>query len=172
MIFNKFSSLPKWAILFIFVLLFLNYVQLKIVELTTVPEMLAQINVMRHLYPKLTLEKYESYLQEMTLHNYKQTAVFENEVCVGLTGFWTAIKLWTGKYIEIDNFIVHSDYRSKGIGKLMTDYIDAKAKSEGCTAIVLDAFTGNFAAHRFYYNQGYQPRGFHFVKILNEEGLT
>ncbi|PJJ10211.1 acetyltransferase (GNAT) family protein [Flavobacterium sp. 1] len=100
---------------------------MKIVELTTVPEMLAQINVMRHLYPSLSLEKYESYLQEMTFHNYKQAAVFENEVCVGLTGFWTAIKLWTGKYIEIDNFIVHSDYRSKGIGKLMTDYIDAKA---------------------------------------------
>ncbi len=145
---------------------------MKILELTTVPEMLAQIDVMQHLYPNLTPEKYEFYLQEMTLHNYKQVAVFENEVCVGLSGFWTAVKLWTGKYIEIDNFIVHSDYRSKGIGKLMTDYIDSKAKSEGCNAIVLDAFTGNFTAHRFYYNQGYEPRGFHFVKMLNKEGLT
>ena len=152
--------------------LFLNSLQLKILELTTVPEMLAQIDVMQHLYPNLTPEKYEFYLQEMTLHNYKQVAVFENEVCVGLSGFWTAVKLWTGKYIEIDNFIVHSDYRCKGIGKLMTDYINTKAKSEGCNAIVLDAFTGNFTAHRFYYNQGYEPRGFHFVKMLNKEGLT
>jgi GNAT superfamily N-acetyltransferase len=171
-IFNKFYSFPEWAILFIFVLIFLNIVPLKIVELTTVPEMLAQINVMKHLYPSLSLEKYESYLQQMVPHNYSQVAVFENEICVGLSGFWTAIKLWTGKYIEIDNFIVHPDYRSKGIGKLMTDYIDAKAKSEGCNAIVLDAFTGNFTAHRFYYNQGFEPRGFHFVKMLNEEGLT
>lgn len=145
---------------------------MKLVELTTVPEMLSQIEVMQHLYPKLTLEKYEFYLQEMVIHNYKQAAVFENDICVGLTGFWTATKLWTGRYIEIDNFIVHSDYRSKGIGKLMTDYINTKAKSEGCNAIVLDAFTGNFTAHRFYYNQGYEPRGFHFVKMLNEEGLT
>jgi GNAT superfamily N-acetyltransferase len=158
--------------LFIFVRLYLNSLKLKLVELTTVPEMLTQIETIKHLYPKISLEKYDSYLQEMVPHKYKQVAVFENDVCVGLSGFWTAIKLWTLKYIEIDNFIVHPDYRTKGIGKLMTDYIDAKAKAEGCTAIVLDAFTGNFTAHRFYYNQGYEPRGFHFVKMLNEEGLT
>jgi GNAT superfamily N-acetyltransferase len=145
---------------------------LKIIELTAINEMLAQIEVMQHLYPKLTIDKYESYLKEMVPHNYKQLAVFEEDVCIGITGFWTAMKLWTGKYIEIDNFIVHSDHRSKGIGKLMTDYIDIKAKEEGCTAIVLDAFTGNFTAHRFYYNQGYVPKGFHFLKILDEEGLT
>jgi GNAT superfamily N-acetyltransferase len=145
---------------------------LKTIELITIEEMLAQIEVMKHLYPNLTLEKYESYLKEMVPHNYKQLAIFEDDICVGLTGFWTAMKLWTGKYIEIDNFIVHSDHRAKGIGKMMTDYIDVKAKTEGCNAIVLDAFTGNFTAHRFYYNQGYVPKGFHFLKILNEDGLT
>jgi hypothetical protein len=31
---------------------------------------------------------------------------------------------------------------------MMTDYIDVKAKEEGCSMIVLDAFTGN-TAHRF-----------------------
>jgi GNAT superfamily N-acetyltransferase len=156
----------------LFLFYILNLAPLEIIELTTVPEMLAQIEVMQHLYPNLTLEKYESYLQEMVPHNYKQVAVFDSEICVGLTGFWTAIKLWTGKYIEIDNFIVHSEHRSKGIGKMMTDYIDTKAKGESCNAIVLDAFTGNFTAHRFYYNQGYVPKGFHFLKMLNEEGLT
>jgi GNAT superfamily N-acetyltransferase len=156
----------------LFLLSILNFAQLKITELTTVPEMLAQIEVMQHLYPNLTIDKYESYLQQMVPHNYKQLAVFEDDTCVGITGFWTAIKLWTGKYIEIDNFIVHSEHRSKGIGKMMTDYIDTKAKGEGCNAIVLDAFTGNFTAHRFYYNQGYVPKGFHFLKMLNEDGLT
>lgn len=145
---------------------------MKTVELITISEMLGQIVTMQQLYPKLTLEKYDSYLQEMIPHNYKQIAVFDNDVCVGITGFWTAMKLWTGKYIEIDNFIVHSEHRSKGVGKIMTDYIDAKAKAEGCTAIVLDAFTGNYKAHRFYYNQGYEPRGFHFLKMLNEDALT
>ena len=146
--------------------------QLEIRELTTLAEMLSNIEVMRFLYPTFTLEKYESYLVEMIPHNYKQVAVFENEVCVAVSGFWSGTKLWSGKYIEIDNFIVHPEHRSKGLGKMMTDYIDIKAKETGCTMIVLDAFTGNFTAHRFYYNQGYVPKGFHFLKILNEEGLS
>jgi GNAT superfamily N-acetyltransferase len=141
-------------------------------EFTTIPEMLAQIEVMQQLYPKLSVEKYETYLQEMVPHNYTQIAVFEDEICLGITGCWFSTKLWSGKYLEIDNFIVHTDHRSKGIGKLLTDYVEQKAIDLECTNIVLDAFTSNFSAHRFYYNQGYGPKGFHFVKILNEEGLT
>ena len=33
-------------------------------------------------------------------------------------------------------------------------------------AIVLDAFSTNFSAHKFYYNHGYVPKGFHFVKFI------
>jgi predicted GNAT family acetyltransferase len=145
---------------------------LKIKELSTIPEMVAQYDIMKHLYTNFTIEKYEAYLTEMVPHNYRQVAVFENEKCVALTGFWSGIKLWSGKYIEIDNFIVHPEYRSKGYGKAMTDYINKKALESNCTMIVLDAFTGNFTAHRFYYNQGFVPKGFHFLKILNEDGLS
>jgi GNAT superfamily N-acetyltransferase len=141
-------------------------------ELTTKQEMLAQYGIMQHLYTNFTLEKYECYLDEMVPHNYTQIAVFEGDVCVGLSGLWFGIKLWCGKYIEIDNFIVHPDHRKKGIGKIMTDYVDAKARELGCTMIALDAFTGNYTAHRFYYNQGFIPKGFHFLKILDENGFS
>jgi GNAT superfamily N-acetyltransferase len=145
---------------------------LKTVELTTIQEMLAQIEIIRHLYPQISDEKYKSYLEAMVPHNYTQVVVFDGEECVGLTGLWYGIKLWSGKYMEIDNFIVHPNHRSKGIGKMLTDYVNQKATALGCTMIVLDAFTGNFTAHRFYYNQGYNPRGFHFIKMIKEEGLT
>ncbi|NDP25869.1 MAG: GNAT family N-acetyltransferase [Flavobacterium sp.] len=142
------------------------------VELTTIEEMLAQFEMMKHLYPNFAIEKYKSYLEEMIPHNYTQVAVFEKDLCLGITGCWSGTKLWSGKYLEIDNFIVHPEHRKKGIGKMMTDFIDNKAKENDCTMIVLDAFTGNFTAHRFYYNQGYVPKGFHFLKILNDEGLS
>lgn len=141
-------------------------------ELTTVAEMVDNIELMRFLYPTFAIEKYESYLQEMVPHNYKQLAVYENDICIAVTGFWTGTKLWSGKYIEIDNFIVHPEHRSKGLGKMMTDYLAIKAKDEACTMIVLDAYTNNFTAQRFYFNQGYIPKGFHFIKMINEEGLS
>jgi GNAT superfamily N-acetyltransferase len=145
---------------------------LQICEFTTIDEMVAQIETIRFLYPNITLEKYQSFLSEMVPHNYIQIGVFENEVCLGITGCWSATKLWTGKYLEIDNFVVNPEYRSKGIGKILTDYIEQKALDLGCSSIVLDAFSGNFGAHRFYYNQGYGPKGFHFVKVLDENKLT
>ena len=147
-------------------------VKLEIKELTTVSQMLAQIEVMQNLYPKLSIEKYESYLNEMIPRGYIQIGVFENDVCMGITGCWFGTKLWSGKYLEIDNFIVHPEHRSKGIGKQLTDYVNQKGIDLDCSMIVLDAFTGNFPAHRFYYNQGYAPRGFHFLKILDESKMT
>jgi GNAT superfamily N-acetyltransferase len=156
----------------IFEILFFITMELQIQELTTVEEMLAQIDTMRFLYPNISVEKYKAYLSEMIPHNYIQIGVFENGVCLGITGCWSATKLWTGKYLEIDNFVVNPEVRSKGIGKLLTDYIEQKAIDSDCSSIVLDAFTGNFAAHRFYYNQGYGPKGFHFVKILDENKMT
>ena len=141
-------------------------------ELTSLEEMLAQFETITFLYPTMTLETYKSFLADMIPKGYKQVAVFENEVCLGMTGFWFGTKLWTGKYIEIDNFIVHPDHRTKGIGKIISEYIDVKAEALKCTCIVLDAFTGNFPAHRFYYNLGYVPRGFHFIKTINENGFS
>jgi GNAT superfamily N-acetyltransferase len=145
---------------------------MKLQVLTTVDEILSQIEMIKFLYPNMTKERYESFLIDMIPKDYKQVAVFNEDKCVGLTGFWFGTKLWTGKYLEIDNFIVHPDYRKNGIGKLLTDFIDKKAKELNCTCIVLDAFTGNFDAHRFYYNQGYVPRGFHFIKTIDENGFS
>ena len=145
---------------------------MKIKELTSLEEMLAQHETITFLYPNMTIERYEAFLEDMIPKGYKQVTVYENEVCVGMTGFWFGTKLWTGKYIEIDNFIVHPDYRKKGIGKILSEFIDNKAKELNCTCIVLDAFTGNFPAHRFYYNLGYVPRGFHFIKTIDENGFS
>jgi hypothetical protein len=98
----------------------------------------------------------------MIPNNYKQIAVFEGDVCVGLSGLWSGTKLWSGKYLEIDNFIVHPEHRKRN-WQNANGFVDAKAKELGCTMIVLDAFTGNYTA--LFYNQGYVPKGFHFLKF-------
>jgi hypothetical protein len=45
--------------------------------------MLAQFDIMQHLYTNFSLEKYESYLDEMVPHNYNKSLFFEGDVCVG-----------------------------------------------------------------------------------------
>ncbi len=145
---------------------------MKLLEITTIKEMLNQFETIKLLYPTMSKEKYETFLVDMIPKNYKQLIVIEHNVCVGMTGFWVGTKLWTGKYLEIDNFVTHPSHRKKGIAKLMTNYLGEKAENLGCTCIVLDAFTGNFEAHRFYYNQGYVPKGFHFIKTIDVNGFS
>jgi ribosomal protein S18 acetylase RimI-like enzyme len=141
---------------------------MQILELTTKEAMLEQLPIIQQLYTDFTLEKYESLLNEMLPINYKQVIVKENNETIGLAGFWIATKLWCGRYLELDNVIVHPNHRSKGIGKIITEYLVQKAIDNNCTMAVLDAYTTNFAAQKFYMNHGFVPKGYHFVKDLKE----
>lgn len=134
--------------------------------------MLEQLPLMQELYPNLTATYYAEMLDKMLPHNYGQVAVFEGERCLGISGYWFGTKLWCGSYIELDNVIVSEKARGKGVGKLLSDYLEAKANELNCNILVLDAYTNNFKAHRFYYNQGFAPRGFHFIKLLQKDQLT
>ena len=141
-------------------------------ELHTLQEMLSQLSVVQELYPNLSPEYYTELLTEMIPHNYHQIGVFKNNECIAISGYWIGRKLWCGLYLELDNVVVKASERGSGAGKLMEDYLRTKAEEIGANIMVLDAYSNNFKAHRFYYNQGYAPRGFHFIKILNEDQLT
>lgn len=141
---------------------------MEIHELTTKEEMLEQFPIIKLLYADFTLEKYNELLDEMLPINYKQLIIQEKNETIALAGYWIATKLWCGKYLELDNVIVHPNHRSKGIGKILTDCLVEKAIETDCTMTVLDAYTTNFAAHKFYMNHGFVPKGFHFVKYLKE----
>lgn len=145
---------------------------MEIRELNTLPLILEQIDIVRELYPDLTLEYYSEMLENMLPKNYFQIGIFENEECIAISGYWLGTKLWCGKYLELDNVVVKSSKRGSGAGKLIQAYLEEKAKAMNCNIMVLDAYANNYKAHRFYYNQGYAPKGFHFVKIMPEGKIT
>lgn len=141
---------------------------IQVKEITTKVEMLQQMELIQQMYPHYTLEKYEALLNEMLPLQYKQVLVIDNEVCIGLAGFWIATKLWSGKYLELDNVIVHTAHRSKGVGEQIVKYLNEKAMATNCNVVVLDAYTSNYRAQKFFFNQGFVPQGFHFVKHLKK----
>ncbi len=144
---------------------------MKVIELFKVEEMLSTFEVLKELYPNLTLDAYKEELSFMVQHNYSQVAVIKDGVYLGVSGVWIGNKLWCGKYLEIDNIVVSEKIRSKGVGKLIVDYLEIKAKKLNCTMMALDSYTSNFKAHKFFYNQGFSPKGFHFINVLNKEGV-
>lgn len=138
-------------------------------ELDGIDEMLKYLHVLNELYPSLTLSSYKEELSFMLQHNYGQVGVFSGEECLGISGFWIGNKLWCGKYLELDNIVVCQNHRSQGVGKLLVDFLNRKAVEQKCTMLSLDSYTTNYKAHKMFYNEGFAPRGFHFIKILNEE---
>jgi GNAT superfamily N-acetyltransferase len=133
--------------------------------------MLANLDVLQELYPSLTAEQYSQELDLMLPHNYGQLVVFDQKQCVAVCGFWIGNKLWIGKYLELDNIVVAEAYRSRGVGELIFDTLEQKAQQEGCNMLALDSYTTNFKAHKFFYNQGFAPKGFHFIKLLNKNAV-
>jgi GNAT superfamily N-acetyltransferase len=140
-------------------------------ELVDKEEMLSYLPVLNELYPSLTAEEYSRELDEMLPCRYGQVAVFEEEECIAICGFWIGNKLWIGKYLELDNIVVRASHRSQGVGKLMFDFLERKAVEQQCKMLSLDSYTSNFKAHKFFYNEGYAPKGFHFVKLLDKDAV-
>jgi ribosomal protein S18 acetylase RimI-like enzyme len=134
--------------------------------LTQKSEMLPLFHLIQQLSPSVTAENYAIMLEEMIAKDYKMAAVFEEETCVGLSGFWIATKFYSGKYLEMDNVVVADGHRSKGIGKILCDFLLELAINENVKTIMLDAYLENHKAHAFYEREGFEKRGYHILKRI------
>jgi GNAT superfamily N-acetyltransferase len=141
---------------------------MEIRELKTKEEMLKCFDILHEVYNTFTLEEYDRELDVMLPHNYGQVVVMDGETIAGLTGYWIGSKLWCGKYMELDNVVVAESYRSKGVGQLLFKFMEEWAIKEKCTMLALDSYASNIKAHKFFKGQGYDPKGFHFINILDE----
>jgi GNAT superfamily N-acetyltransferase len=61
-----------------------------------------------------------------------------------------------GDFARISYFSVDSDWRSKGIGKDMEEYLEGFALEKKCDRIELHCSENRRDAHRFYSRHGYQ----------------
>lgn len=129
---------------------------------------LAATGLLAHLNPDLptaTLrERFETILREHP--HYHPFGAFQDGKLVGLAGVWIATKIWCGRYLELDNIVVHPLHRSEGIGSVLIQAIEELAKQRNCNLLVLDSYTANHPSHRLYHRLGFEIWGFHFVKPL------
>jgi GNAT superfamily N-acetyltransferase len=141
--------------------------QLNFKKLITIDEMIVNMDLIKDLTPLLTADLYEGYLKEMIPHNYFQVIALLNEEVIGLSGYWIGTKIYCGRYLEIDNFIIKEAYRNAGVGKAIIKWMEEEARHHQCKLLMLDAYIENFKAHAFYYRLGFIARGFHYLKELN-----
>lgn len=134
-------------------------------------QMLPLFPLIRQLTPNVSEERYAHMLDDMLAHGYRMLAVYEGAECVGLSGIWVATKIYSGRYLEMDNVVVAASHRSKGIGKLLCQEAEQLAEAEACETIMLDAYLENEKAHMLYERGGCQARLPFFEKMLIVAGI-
>ena len=91
--------------------------------------------------------------------------VADNSVrCVAL---WRVIENTAdGRRLYVDDLVSDEACRSQGAGKMMFDWLEAKAAVLGCSALTLDSGVQRQRAHHFYFREGMYIASFSFKKVL------
>ncbi|SDE87775.1 GNAT family N-acetyltransferase [Ulvibacter litoralis] len=103
---------------------------------------------------------------EMAQQNHECIGIYEGNTHIGICGMWFQTRHYAGKSMEVDHVFIEDTYRNKGIGNLLMEHVYTYARSKDCKWVELNAYVYNFPSHKFYYNQGFVAKGYHFVKTL------
>lgn len=106
-------------------------------------------------------------LNDMVANGYQCVGVYDDEKLIGICGMWILYKVYVGKHLEPDNVIIHPDYRSKGIGEKMMEWVENFAKENNCEALELNAYLINEKGRKFWEENKYKKLGVHFQKKIN-----
>ena len=93
--------------------------------------------------------------------------VVEHEGQVVGLAVWRLIEnTYEGLRLYIDDLVTDEHRRSMGIGKLLLQHLEDKAKDFGCHVLALDSGVQRAAAHKFYFREGMHIPSFCFRKSL------
>lgn len=131
----------------------------------------SKIDAIIPLVQKLTANKFSDAIlkqrfADMVTQNYECAVIYDDKKLIGVTGLWYCTRHYAGKSVELDHVYIEEAYRNKGLGKQFLKWIDTYTKEKGVEAMELNTYVQNYPSHKFYYNEGFQILGYHFLKRL------
>lgn len=96
--------------------------------------------------------------------NFCILGLVQDERIIGISRM--TVRFYSGRQLEVDNFIIDAKIRSQGLGQVFLTLIEEWAKEKGCQTIELNTYVQNSRSHKFYFNSGYSILGFHFQKTI------
>ena len=103
---------------------------------------------------------------DMVTENYECAVIYYKDKLVGVSGLWYCTRHYSGKSVELDHVFIVEDFRNKGLGKHFLEWIYNHVKAKGVQTAELNTYVQNHPSHKFYYNEGFEILGYHFLKTL------
>jgi len=75
-----------------------------------------------------------------------------------------------GVHLYVDDLVTDERRRSRGVGHVLMQWLEQRARELSCVALVLDSGTQRTHAHRFYFREGLVVVCFNFMKDLPRAG--
>ena len=94
------------------------------------------------------------FLQELQVECARSFLAEVNGRIVGYILFWLL-----ADEIDIHNVAVHSEFRRRGIGRLLIEQVVLEARRRGSTRVTLEVRRSNLAAQKLYESIGFIPTG-------------
>lgn len=107
------------------------------------------------------------YKQELASKSGAYLCVVKQRRIVGFGSLKIKNSLWLeGSLAHIDELVVKSEYRGKGVGAALLRRLEMLAEHRGCRRVELDSASHRKLAHKFYEDRGFENRAFLFSKPL------
>ena len=119
------------------------------------------------LRPHLEEHQFLPMVKEMMLEGYELAFIDDDGIAAAIVGFRYLQYLFYGKHIYINDLSTLPEYRNKGYGGVLLDYVFDYAKQRGIHTVTLDSGYQRSDAHRLYLNKGFTIASHHFVKKLS-----
>lgn len=111
----------------------------------------------------------ERVLEMVNYQNYECIGLFSDKKLIGICGLWYSTRHYIGRSVEPDHVVIDEAYRGQNLGKQFFNWIYEYTTSKGYEAVELNTYTGNTKSHKFYYNEGFDIYGFHFLKVTRKD---
>jgi GNAT superfamily N-acetyltransferase len=138
------------------------------VHLAITPESLARcFAVMQELRSALTsAEEFVARVQKQQSEGFQLAFLERQGEVVTVAGFRVQHILASGVTMYVDDLVTGDAFRSQGNGKIMLDWLIARAREQGCQTFSLDSGTHRREAHAFYFRERMRVSSFHFMLPL------
>jgi hypothetical protein len=139
---------------------------MQIKEIQTRKEILLSLELLNKVYEELPADYKAENIFSLIQEDYKMAVVFENEICVGFIAIRLTKKLFYGKIIEIEDFVIDNQKPTAEIGATMLDWVEQQAKIFSCQNIMANFATKKLQSQKIFAQEKFILDGFLFRKSI------
>lgn len=113
---------------------------------------------------------YRTKMQRVFAGGGRMVVAAEGDAVSGIAVWRVHENTATGVHLYVDDLVTDEGRRSHGVGHVLMQWLERRARELSCVALVLDSGTQRTRAHRFYFREGLAVVSFNFQKDLPRAG--